>query len=100
MRKFLIAIWHTPRNIFITMIRIYQATLSPDHGPLNALYNHGYCRHEPTCSEYGKQIINQRGVIIGGLMTAKRILTCTPWNKLSEEKILKTIERSSQELDS
>ena len=71
------------------MIGLYQATLSPDHGPLRGLYPHGYCRHEPTCSEYGKLVINEKGLLIGSALLLKRILSCNPWSRLSEKKILK-----------
>jgi len=69
------------------MIDLYQATLSPDHGPLKDLHPNGFCRHEPTCSEYGKYVIQDRGVIIGATMTAKRLLSCHPWKKVSYNKI-------------
>jgi putative membrane protein insertion efficiency factor len=61
-------------------IRIYQKTLSPDHGLFSALYPNGYCRFHPTCSEYGYQSIKQEGLIIGGGKTAWRILRCNPWS--------------------
>ncbi|MFA7088026.1 MAG: membrane protein insertion efficiency factor YidD [Patescibacteria group bacterium] len=70
-----------PRNIVIFFIKIYQKTLSFDHGPLKTFYPHGFCRFYPTCSEYGIQAIQKYGVIKGGLMTSWRILRCNPWNK-------------------
>ena len=86
-------IFHLPRKGICTMISIYQQTLSPDHGPLKHLYPYGYCRHEPTCSDYGKQNIMKRGVIIGGILLAVRLLTCHPWKKPSDKKILKALHR-------
>lgn len=62
-------------------IRIYQKTLSPDHGPMKVLYPHGYCRFHPSCSEYGYQSIKHEGLIIGGAKTMWRILRCNPWSK-------------------
>ena len=91
MRNVLRHLWLSPRKGFIKSIELYQATLSPDHGPLKSLNPHGYCRHHPTCSEYGKQVIGQRGVIVGSLLVLKRLLTCHPWAKVSEEKILSTL---------
>lgn len=66
---------------FVWLIRLYQKTVSPDHGLIKCLFPHGYCRFYPTCSEYGRQSIKRRGLIIGGLKTAWRILRCNPWNK-------------------
>jgi hypothetical protein len=80
-----------PKRSLIAIIELYQQTLSPDHGPLRHLYTYGYCRHEPTCSEYGKRIIAERGVIIGTPLLLWRILHCHPWAKISDEKVLKII---------
>jgi hypothetical protein len=68
-------------EIVIVLIKIYQKTLSFDHGPLKMFYPHGFCRFTPTCSEYGLEAIRKYGVIKGGFMTAWRVLRCNPWNK-------------------
>jgi uncharacterized protein len=70
-----------PRNFLVALIRVYQKTLSFDHGLLKGFYPHGFCRFTPTCSEYGTEAITKYGVIKGGLMTSWRILRCNPWNK-------------------
>lgn len=80
-------IWHLPRKGIVALIVLYQHTLSPDHGPLRVFFPHGVCVYEPTCSEYGKQIVNERGVVVGGFLLAKRLLSCHPWGKPNEEKI-------------
>lgn len=87
--RFMVQLWLLPRRMLIGLISIYQATLSPDHGPLKHLYPHGYCRHDPTCSEYGKQVLRDRGAVIGSLLAIKRILNCNPWTKISDEKLMK-----------
>lgn len=69
------------RVFVLKLIRIYQKTLSFDHGIFRFLFPHGYCRFKPTCSEYGYQAIKKYGVIKGGLMAFWRILRCNPWNK-------------------
>lgn len=78
-RQLLHSLWHLPRTFAIALVGLYQATLSPDHGPLRHLHPFGYCRHEPTCSEYGKQVLRERGLIIGTALIARRIFTCNPW---------------------
>jgi len=68
-------------NLIIKLIRIYQRTLSFDHGLFKFMYPHGFCRFYPTCSEYGIQAIEKYGPIKGGLKTAWRIIRCNPFNK-------------------
>ncbi len=58
-------------------IRVYQSTLSPDHGPLRGMFPGGVCRYAPTCSEYCAEAVRLhgwRGVVIG----TRRISRCHP----------------------
>lgn len=70
-----------PRVLVIRMIRIYQKTLSFDHGFLKFFYPHGFCRFYPSCSDYGVEAIKKYGIIKGGIMTTWRVMRCNPWNK-------------------
>lgn len=70
-----------PRRLVVKLIKIYQKTFSFDHGPLKSLYPHGFCRFNPSCSQYGVEAIEKYGIIKGGMMTSWRILRCNPWNK-------------------
>ena len=72
---------YLPRRIIVGLIKIYQKTLSFDHGPLKHIYPRGFCRFSPTCSQYGVDAISKYGIIKGGLLTAWRILRCNPWSK-------------------
>jgi|GEM_PF-1260974 hypothetical protein len=63
----------------ITLIKLYQATLSPDHGWFKKPY--GHCRFQPTCSEYCLTSISKYGFIKGGFKCSYRILRCNPFNK-------------------
>ncbi|MEI7452252.1 MAG: membrane protein insertion efficiency factor YidD [Candidatus Falkowbacteria bacterium] len=74
-------LFYFPRLFIVKLINIYQKTLSMDHGPLKVFFPHGFCRFQPTCSEYGKQAILKHGIIIGGFMASWRVLRCNPWNK-------------------
>lgn len=74
-------LWYIPRNFLVFIISVYQKTLSPDHGPLKKLYPFGYCRFSPTCSDYGKEVIKKRGVVVGGAKTLYRIARCNPFNE-------------------
>lgn len=79
--KFVDFFINIPKKIIILIIKIYQKTLSLDHGPLKSLHPQGFCRFYPSCSDYGIQAFQKYGVIKGGFLTICRILRCNPWNK-------------------
>lgn len=81
MIHFFKSIYFLPRRIAVFLIKIYQKTLSFDHGPLKSFYPHGFCRFTPTCSQYGIDAFSKYGFIKGGLMTCWRIIRCNPFNK-------------------
>lgn len=72
---------HFIKRIAIFLIKNYQKTISPDHGWFKKLYPHGFCRFNPTCSQYGLEAIEKYGIIKGGFKAMWRILRCNPWNK-------------------
>ncbi|MFZ4648031.1 MAG: membrane protein insertion efficiency factor YidD [Patescibacteria group bacterium] len=81
MKNFLKVLRYWPRFLIVWLIKIYQKTLSLDHGPLKVFHPHGYCRFYPSCSQYGVEAISRYGIFRGGVMTSYRILRCNPWNK-------------------
>ncbi len=76
------------KEILIKLITIYQKTLSRDHGWLSAFYPTGYCRYQPTCSEYAKQSIKEHGVSKGIFLAISRISRCHPWGSIGSDPIL------------
>jgi len=70
-----------PRQPLLWLIRLYQKTLSPDHGWFRFLHPHGYCKYYPTCSEYSRKVIKRRGLLVGIPKTIWRVLRCNPWSK-------------------
>ena len=70
-----------PRYLAMFVIKIYQKTISPDHGMISFLFNNGYCRYCPSCSQYGYEVIKKKGIIIGVSRTIWRIMRCNPWSK-------------------
>lgn len=58
---------------FIAIIGIYQKVISPFLPPS--------CRFHPTCSEYARQAIADKGAAKGTLLAVRRILRCHPWNE-------------------
>jgi putative membrane protein insertion efficiency factor len=66
-------------NKFITVtINIYQKTIAV------VLFNlglKGNCRFSPTCSEYAKNSISEKGILKGSYLSAIRLLKCQPFYK-------------------
>lgn len=70
-----------PKQLIISLIEIYQKVFSPDHSFwAKKIRPHGYCKYYPTCSEYAKQVIKKRGILIGAPKSVWRILRCNPWS--------------------
>jgi len=65
------------KNITITLIKVYQKTLSP---VFVSLFGQG-CKFNPTCSEYSKEAISRFGVLKGSALSLKRISRCHPFSK-------------------
>ena len=69
------------RLMVIKIIKIYQKTLSFDHGFFKFLYPYGYCRFSPSCSDYAIQAIEKYGIFKGGIKAFYRVVRCNPFNK-------------------
>lgn len=65
----------------VKLIGVYQKTLSPDHGYLRDRYPMGFCRFQPTCSQYTVEAIEKNGFFVGVAMGFWRILRCNPFSK-------------------
>lgn len=75
------------RAPFLFLIRLYQRTLSPDHGFFKNRFPYGFCRFHPSCSEYNYQAIEKYGIFKGGALGLWRILRCNPWNPGGEDPV-------------
>jgi len=82
-----------PASIFSLVVHAYRATLSPDHGPLRHLYPYGFCRHEPTCSSYALDVLRERSLLRALGLIARRVLSCHPWKKPGDARLLASIRR-------
>ena len=60
-------------DLIILIIKVYRFILSPWLG------NH--CRFYPTCSAYAIEAIQRHGVLHGGRLAIKRLLSCQPWHE-------------------
>ncbi len=71
--------------IELKIIRIYQNTLSLDHGLMGKIYpNLRACKFTPTCSEYGYGVIEKFGIFKGNYLALKRFLRCNPWTQAGQ----------------
>ncbi|USN57831.1 MAG: membrane protein insertion efficiency factor YidD [Candidatus Peribacteria bacterium] len=78
------------KQVLSKIISLYQRYISPDHSLWAKAQNHPpYCKHFPSCSEYTKEAIEKKGVIIGLSKGFWRILHCMPWNKGSYDPVEK-----------
>ena len=58
-------------RMLILVVRGYQITLRPFLG--------GFCRFQPTCSDYSIEALQKYGGFIGGGKTIYRLIRCHPW---------------------
>ena len=61
------------KGLILGFLRFYKARVSPQLPPA--------CRYTPTCSEYAMEAIERRGVLVGGFLAAKRVLSCNPFSR-------------------
>lgn len=59
------------RRTAVGAIRGYQLLVSP--------FLFAHCRFEPTCSQYAIEAIEQRGLLVGAWLTARRLARCHPF---------------------
>lgn len=64
------------------LIRLYQMTLSYDHGLIGKIFpNTRVCIYTPSCSQYTYEAVDRFGAIKGSWMGMKRIGRCNGWSK-------------------
>jgi len=59
------------KRAVLAALRFYKARVSPGLPPA--------CRYTPTCSEYAIEAVERRGVVVGGLLATRRVLSCNPF---------------------
>ncbi len=60
------------KTLLTALIKLYKKYVSPCKKPC--------CRFYPTCSEYALQAVTKYGAAKGGLLAAKRLMRCHPFN--------------------
>lgn len=66
--------------LILKSIRVYQKTLSPDHGLFSFAKGSRACRFFPTCSEYTYEAVEKYGAGKGLLLGLKRLGRCHPFS--------------------
>jgi putative membrane protein insertion efficiency factor len=61
------------KGLVLRALRFYKTTISPQLPPA--------CRYTPTCSEYAMEAIERHGVVRGGFLAAKRVVSCNPFSR-------------------
>ncbi len=63
--------------LFLALIDLYQDFFSTLFK--NLLGASTFCRFNPTCSEYAKKAIQEKGALTGGYLLLIRLLKCQPF---------------------
>jgi len=71
-------ITQTIQVVFLFLIRLYQKTLSPDHGYGRLLNPRAGCIFYPSCSDYTYQAIVKYGTGRGLIKGLSRLIRCHP----------------------
>lgn len=61
------------KRAILAALRFYKARISPGLPPA--------CRYTPSCSEYAMEAIESHGVIAGGFLATKRLISCNPLSR-------------------
>lgn len=61
-----------PANVCLNLIKFYQLFISP--------FTPQVCRFYPTCSQYFYEAVRHYGLLKGGAMGIKRVLSCHPFH--------------------
>ena len=76
------------RKIISGIIGLYRYIVSPILGP--------NCRYTPTCSEYAQTAVMRFGILKGGWLAIKRILSCHPWGKSGYDPVPETCDTDKE----
>lgn len=69
------------KTVLNLLIAFYQNILSPFMSQLAGTNN--VCRFTPTCSEYARISIKEKGMIVGLYLSLVRLLKCQPYYKFA-----------------
>src|SRR5258706_6223670 len=61
------------KTIALAVLRFYKTRVSPQLPSA--------CRYTPTCSEYAMEAIDRHGVLRGGWLATRRVVSCNPFSR-------------------
>ena len=61
------------KTLALSALRFYKTRVSPYLPPA--------CRYTPTCSEYAMEAIERHGVLRGGWLATRRVVSCNPFSR-------------------
>lgn len=70
--RLLLELWLLPRNCAILIMKLYRRVISPLYGEV--------CRYYPSCSRYSMEAYQQRGFVLGIVLTLWRLVRCNPFS--------------------
>lgn len=95
-RKFINAIF---TKVSLWFLYIYQHTISPDKWLFSPWTKWTVCRHEPHCSEYAKQSLQNRWFFDSAEDIYNRVISCKPWyTKIYDPAKYKVVFASSSQI--
>ena len=68
------------KKLVLKLIRLYQHTLSPDHGYGRIFNRAAGCRFHPSCSQYALEALTVHGAGRGSWLAIRRVGRCHPWH--------------------
>ncbi|MBI4360028.1 MAG: membrane protein insertion efficiency factor YidD [Candidatus Jacksonbacteria bacterium] len=86
------------KPLALSLIRLYQKTISLDHGPLSYIRPYGQCKFYPSCSEYAYQAIISYGLLKGAAIGIRRLFRCVPWSEGGVDYVIKNSKLRKQYL--
>ena len=73
-----------PARILGGLIWVYQQAVSPALVALNPTCG---CRFAPTCSHYARDALRTHGLVVGLLLTLRRLVKCGPWHPGGDDPV-------------
>lgn len=67
------------KQLVLWLLWFYQSIISPLLRQVVGVKS--VCLYQVSCSDYAKTKIQEYGIIKGGKMSLKRLLSCHPWSK-------------------
>jgi len=77
-------IFSLPARAASGVVWLYQKAVSPALAAFNPACG---CRFVPTCSQYARGALAEHGLVIGILLTVRRLIKCAPWHPGGEDPV-------------